>query len=221
MDIVSIFKDFALLGADWVLWLLVGLSVLSVGVMIERGLYFRARRVDTDRLLVDARKALASGDTAAFEKRYKDVAALPAQVAMRGIAERGGGVDAVAEIMTSEKTRGRQDAERSLIVLGTLGNNAPFIGLFGTVLGIIKAFEDLRAGGATSDNTELVMSGISEALVATAVGLLVAIPAVIAFNYFTRRVRVWVTASDEVAHAILGTMYGNAHAASAVAAGEA
>jgi biopolymer transport protein ExbB len=221
MDLVAIFKDFALLGADWVLYLLVALSVLSVGVMIERGLYFNARRIDTDRLVADAKTALAGGDVAAFEKRYKDAAALPARVAVRGIAERAGGVDAVAEVMNSEKTRGRQDAERSLIVLGTLGNNAPFIGLFGTVLGIIKAFEDLRTGGATTDTTELVMRGISEALVATAIGLLVAIPAVIAFNYLTRRVRSWVTASDEVAHAILGAMYGNAHAARAAGGGEA
>ena len=90
--------------------------------------------------------------------------------------------------MAAVKARLRLELERHLGILGTLGNNAPFIGLFGTVLGIIKAFADLaqqpgRRGAAA------VMAGISEALVATAVGLLVAIPAVVAFNIFQGRVR--------------------------------
>src|SRR4029079_12034926 len=89
---------------------------------------------------------------------------------------------------------------KNLGVLGTLGNNAPFIGLFGTVLGIIKAFADLSrnsAGGAVA-----VMAGISEALVATAVGLMVAIPAVIAFNYFQAKVRKTISGVDSTAHLV-------------------
>jgi biopolymer transport protein ExbB len=78
--------------------------------------------------------------------------------------------------------------ERGLTVLATLGSNAPFIGLFGTVLGIISAFAAL--GGTTQGGANSVMSGISEALVATAIGLLVAIPAVVAYNVFSRRIRV-------------------------------
>jgi len=91
-------------------------------------------------------------------------------------------------------------------VLGTLGNNAPFIGLFGTVLGIIKAFADLsrnQGGGAAT-----VMSGISAALVATAVGLMVAIPAVVAFNFFQTRVRRTLGRVDAVAHLILSATAG-------------
>jgi biopolymer transport protein ExbB len=97
----------------------------------------------------------------------------------------------------------RVDLERNLGVLGTLGNNAPFIGLFGTVLGIIKAFADLSRnsiGGAGA-----VMAGISEALVATAVGLMVAIPAVIAFNYFQAKVRKSLSRVDAVAHMVLAS----------------
>jgi biopolymer transport protein ExbB len=82
--------------------------------------------------------------------------------------------------------------------LGTLGNNAPFIGLFGTVLGIIKAFHDLAGGQAGGPS--VVMAGISEALVATAVGLIVAIPAVVAFNIFSRRVRVRMSQAEWMAH---------------------
>ncbi len=77
--------------------------------------------------------------------------------------------------------------EKRLGILATFGNNAPFIGLFGTVLGIIKAFHDL--GTSTEFGVRVVMQGISEALVATAMGLFVAIPAVIAYNYFVRKVK--------------------------------
>jgi biopolymer transport protein ExbB len=73
-----------------------------------------------------------------------------------------------------------------MMLLGTLGNNAPFIGLFGTVLGVIKAFHDLAQSGA---GPEVVMSGLSEALVATAVGLLVALPCVFAFNNLQKRIK--------------------------------
>ena len=120
---------------------------------------------------------------------------------------RGRGADAVSEAMASAKSRLRLDLERNLGVLGTLGNNAPFIGLFGTVLGIIKAFADLarnQGGGAAA-----VMAGISEALVATAVGLLVAIPAVVAFNYFQGRVRRALGRVDAMAHLILSATAGD------------
>jgi biopolymer transport protein ExbB len=93
------------------------------------------------------------------------------------------------------------DLEKHLGILGTLGNNAPFIGLFGTVLGIIKAFADLaknQGGGAA-----VVMAGIAEALVATAVGLLVALPAVVAFNIFQGRIRRTMGRVDAIAHLIL------------------
>ena len=81
----------------------------------------------------------------------------------------------------------RLSLERRITFLGTLGANAPFIGLFGTVLGIISAFHNLA--GNVKGGPSVVMSGISEALVATALGLLVAIPGVIAYNYFVRRVK--------------------------------
>lgn len=206
--LTSWFKNFTLLGAEWVLWLLVGLSILSIGVMIERALFFWARRVELLELEQDAKKALRDG-TASFKKKYRGSQAMPVLVALRGIEEADNGIDAVGEAMNSQKTRSKQDHERYLAVLGTLGNNAPFIGLFGTVLGVIMAFNDLSQdaqGGA-----EAVHASISEALVATAVGLLVAIPAVIAFNFFNRKVREAVTTTDAVAHTILSEMHSQSH----------
>ena len=123
------------------------------------------------------------------------------RVALVGIEELGRGHTATAEAMAAARSRERLALERRLGILGTLGNNAPFIGLFGTVLGIIKAFADLaknQGGGAA-----VVMAGIAEALVATAVGLLVAIPAVVAFNIFQGRVRRTVGRIDTMAHLVL------------------
>jgi len=202
--LTSWFKNFTLLGAEWVLWLLVFLSIMSIGIMIERFMFYWARRVNLPELEDDVKKALRTGSSK-FKKKYAESQAMPVLVAMRGIDEAQNGIDAAGEGMNSEKTRAKQDHERYLAVLGTLGNNAPFIGLFGTVLGIIMAFNELSKdaqGGA-----ETVHDAISEALVATAVGLLVAIPAVIAFNYYNRRVREAVTSTDTVAHAILGELH--------------
>ena len=83
--------------------------------------------------------------------------------------------------------RKRKELEKGMTFLGTLGNNAPFIGLFGTVLGVIQAFHQLGAG-QNKEAMGNVMSGIAEALIATGVGLVVAIPAVVAFNVFQKRI---------------------------------
>jgi biopolymer transport protein ExbB len=208
MSLTEQFKNFTLLGAEWVLWLLVALSVLSIGVMIERFRFFRARAIDVDALQRDLEKALAEDDEKLIEK-YAKTGSMAAMVALRGLSVRNRGIEAVSEAMTSEKTRAKQEHERNLIILGTLGNNAPFIGLFGTVLGVIMAFADLSADSQAG--ADVVMDGISEALVATAVGLLVAIPAVVAFNYFNRRVREAVTTTDAIAHSLLSELHGLAH----------
>ena len=120
-----------------------------------------------------------------------------------------GGNEAVEKAVQSTIDRRRLEYEQWLFVLGTLGNNAPFIGLFGTVLGIIRAFADLavanRGGGANTAGT--VMGGISEALVATAVGLFVAIPAVLAYNIFQRLLKRVVGRSNALGNAIASGLH--------------
>jgi biopolymer transport protein ExbB len=106
------------------------------------------------------------------------------RVLLQNLSAEASQVDrAVRSYLSLQRTR----LEQGLTILATLGSNAPFIGLFGTVLGIIQAFGAL---GAHQNNTSDIMVGISEALVATAIGLFVAIPAVIAFNVFSRKLRV-------------------------------
>src|SRR5262249_12560813 len=204
MDLTSKFLAFTLLGAQWVLWLLIGLSVISVAVMIERLMYFGRRRVDLDKLSRDVQEALRSGEIDAAVRKYDRSEAMEAVVATVGLRAAARGPGAAAEAMVGARSREKLQLERRVPILRHLGNNAPFIGLFGTVLGIIKAFNDLSENQQAGAQT--VMRGISEALVATAVGLMVAIPAVLAFNYFMRRVRTTVANADTVAHTILAEL---------------
>jgi biopolymer transport protein ExbB len=201
MPLTQRILGFTLLGSEWVLWLLIGLSVLSLTVMIERALALRGAAVDLDALGRELVTRLRAQDLPGARALLAGNRSPAASVAAAGIDVFERGPDAVAETMASAKSRVRVDLERNLGVLGTLGNNAPFVGLFGTVLGIIKAFADLsrnQTGGAGT-----VMSGISEALVATAVGLMVAIPAVVGFNFFQGRVRKALARVDALAHLVL------------------
>jgi biopolymer transport protein ExbB/TolQ len=209
MDLAQAFVDFAQLGANWVLWLLISLSVISVGVMIDRFLWFRGRDTDTERFSRELRGAFDRDEVDRIESKYKSDPAIPVQVALRGLAERGRGPEAVAEAMHAERAKWRRGADRNLMILGTLGNNVPFIGLFGTVLGVISAFQNLTV--KTSEAESQTLAAIAEALVATAVGLLVAIPAVIAFNYFSRKLKIVMGGADECAHIVLSLVHGAEH----------
>lgn len=209
MDLSSAFVDFAQLGADWVLWLLIALSVLSVGVMIDRFLWFKNRDTNTETFTRELRGAFERDEIERLETKYKDDPSIPVQVGLRGLAERGRGPEAVAEAMHGERARWRRGADRNLMVLGTLGNNVPFIGLFGTVLGVINAFQNLTQ--KTAEAEAQTLGAIAEALVATAVGLMVAIPAVIAFNYFGRKLKIVMGGADEVAHTVLSLVHGAEH----------
>jgi biopolymer transport protein ExbB len=188
VNITQRFLSFALLGAEWIMWLLVILSIVSIAIMIERWRFFFSTRIDGRAVADQFAKDLASGDV---EAAYKKVAAtkgiVEAAVLGAGIERAKAGAEAAAAAMEAARAIHRGALDRNLAFLGTVGNNAPFVGLFGTVIGIIKAFHDLAQN--TQGGASTVMAGISEALVATAIGILVAIPAVAAFNYFQRKIK--------------------------------
>ena len=197
---------FTLLGAGWVLWLLLALSVLSVMVMVERALYFSRRRMS--KAFPELLRLCQSGDLkTAAAKATGD--SMEADVVRTAAGVAGSGDAAVEKAVQSTIDRRRLEYEQWLFVLGTLGNNAPFIGLFGTVLGIIRAFADLavanKGGGASTASS--VMAGVSEALVATAVGLFVAIPAVLAFNIFQRLLKRVIGRSNALGNAIASGLH--------------
>jgi biopolymer transport protein ExbB len=173
------------LGAAWVLWLLIGLSVISVGIMIERGAFYLNRQLPNREALADW---LLGGSLAKARAAVADREGIEAEVVSAALGQAENGADSVAKVVDAVIKRSRLEYEARLAFLATLGNNAPFIGLFGTVLGIIRAFSDL-ARNPSATGASSVMSGISEALIATAVGLLVALPAVVAYNIFQRALR--------------------------------
>jgi biopolymer transport protein ExbB len=195
-------EAFRNMGAGWVMWLLIGLSVISIAVMIERAIYFgRHSFGNVDALL----RLLADGDLDGAVKQVADRRGLEAEVLRQAVRVAPRGADAVGEIVEATIGRERLRYERFLSFLGTLGNNAPFIGLFGTVLGIVEAFAALAVNakaGAVTQGAANIMSGVSESLVATAVGLLVALPAVAVYNLFGRWLRTIVARGECIGHAL-------------------
>jgi len=147
---------------------------------------------------------LRTSGAAAALARLADARSMEAAVGRECLLHAADGTAAVEEHKAGAIERERARYESRLAFLGTLGNNAPFIGLFGTVLGIIRAFHDLA--GASMQGTQAVMAGIAEALVATGIGLLVALPAVATYNAFTRHVERRTSATDVFAHQILALL---------------
>ena len=204
MSLTQVFVNITGLGAEWVLWLLVGLSLVSMTVMIERWLYFMTHGISFADFSAKLESLLRAGKLAEAYDLAAKSRAPEAAVAAAGLQNFKKSSEAVSETMLSTKSRERVKMEAYLTVLATLGNNVPFVGLLGTVLGIIKASGDLAASQASKEGSSgAVMAGVFEALVATAVGLFVAIPAVIAYNYFQRSVKIRMGQVDAVAHQLL------------------
>jgi biopolymer transport protein ExbB/biopolymer transport protein TolQ len=178
----------ALLGSTWVLWLLLALSVVSFAAMADRWIFFRRHRDDGESLRLELSSALLDDDLEQAKIVLEKSPSIEARVLRRALDWRRGGRDAVSDVVESELARERKELERGLTLLGTLGNNTPFVGLFGTVLGVIEAFHHLGDGAAKAGNMGNVMSGIAEALIATGVGIFVAIPAVVAYNIAAKRI---------------------------------
>lgn len=201
------------MGVDWILWLLLALSVTSIAVMIER-LWFFQQNKSCYQTISDALKAAFSERN--FDKARQVVGVqrgLAALVVNQALEDVPKGPAAIEDSVRSAIGRERLRYDKRLSFLGTLGNNAPFIGLFGTVLGVISAFQDLGSQLQSTDasRNEALMGSIAEALVATAVGLLVAIPAVIAFNYFKGSIRKRIGEAESLSSQLLAGLRGAEH----------
>ena len=200
--IAEALRGFTLVGGDWVLWVLIAAGALSLAVTIERLVYFTRNRTPARRFLEALTARLRNGDVRGASLLAQATKGAEARIAYAALARMADGERSVDELMTSREIAERLRFEKYLMILGTMGNNAPFFGLFGTVLGIIKAFHDLGASAGAGGGPTLVMSGISQALVATAMGLLVAIPAVVAYNYFRRKVKEFSANAEAIEHVI-------------------
>jgi biopolymer transport protein ExbB len=205
-------------GTSWILWFLGVLSLFSAVIIVERWFFYRARQGDLEALARQLDDLLAAGDHDAAIAELARSRTVAAAIAAAGLRLAGRGSGAADRAMQSAAALERGRLERWLAYLGTVGNNAPFIGLFGTVVGVIGAFEELGhgapghgagtgAGGgaaaAAQVASQAVMASIAEALVATAVGILVALPAVAAYNYFQRRIAALLSSSEVLSNLVL------------------
>jgi biopolymer transport protein ExbB len=195
-------------GASWVLWILAALSVASVAVMLDRLRVFWGVRDDFPALVRAVHYALGHGDVEGARKRLAASPSAEAAIGLAGLGAWHDGTSAAQEAMAAAAGLQRAHLERRLLFLGTVGNNAPFVGLLGTVIGVVGAFQEL---GAASPDAQLaperVMSTIAEALVATAVGLLVAIPAVAVFNAFQGRLTAALANAETLGHVLLSHIH--------------
>ena len=202
--------SFALLGAGWVLWLLVILSVGCIAVAIERSVYLVKDSTDRSGLQEAVNSFLKDGDRSKLTVKLNKLDGCESRVLAAGLELAPLGADAAEKAMAGTLTAEKMQMERGLPFLATVGSNAPFLGLFGTVLGIIRAFNDLALNSAEA--SDAVMAGISEALVATAVGLIVAIPAVVLYNVFIRWVKSRTSRTESLAQLVLARLEGEATA---------
>ena len=198
LDYFAIFKE------SFTLVILFFCSILSVSFAIERWLYFRKALIEVDPLLTGVRKFLEAGKAEEAQAACMRNPSPIAQVVYYGLLNRKHPRAELEELLATKRLEERLKLERNLGILGTMGNTAPFIGLFGTVVGIIKAFRDLALSGA--GGPAVVAKGIAEALVATAAGMAVAIPAVILYNYFMRKVKTVSVAMEVVSSRLLIVM---------------
>jgi len=180
------------------MYILILCSVLSIGVIIERLWYFKRRSfISRPQLIEQIRKRQISGAI----DICRNIDTPCARVALAGLNLNGHDEKLISNAMEREITIETVKLERFTSIVGTIGGTAVYIGLFGTVLGIIRAFHDISR--AASGGMDVVTAGISEALVCTAAGLLVAIPAVISYNYFVRKIDNFVVDMELTASELL------------------
>jgi biopolymer transport protein ExbB len=186
-SLVSVLLSLPIFQAEWVLWVLIALSFASVAIMAERVVFYRKHAINASAVRSTLADLLAAGNLQGAADYLASFDSLETNTVLFGLRDYARGPEAVEDLLSAAARKERARYELRLNFLATVASNAPFVGLFGTVLGIIRAFKDLS--GNIAEASSAVMGGIAEALVATAVGLLVAIPAVVAFNLLKAKVK--------------------------------
>ncbi len=189
-------------GGGWVIYLLIAFSIVAVAVIIERLVVVNRVFAYQESALMAVTERLGVGTGELLKGLKKD--SILYRVANELVEHSNSGTVSLERHLESRLALERRGLEKRVIVLGTLGNNAPFVGLLGTVLGVIRAFHDL--GASAGQGPEVVMQGISEALVATAVGILVALPCVAAFNYIKKRIKDILVDADRFGHQLIAVL---------------
>jgi biopolymer transport protein ExbB len=201
MEIQERLTSFAMMGATWVMWLLIALSILALAILLERLWALARSRDDVAGLRDEVIAHLGKDDLAGARSRLASSPSYEARIAGAGLTAAGDGPAAAEERIQGATQLARLQMERRTAFLGTIGANAPFVGLLGTVIGIIRAFHELDGSGGKV--TSGLMAEVGEALVATAIGILVALPAVAAFNWLQRVIKGRIARGDALGREVL------------------
>jgi len=204
MDIQQKLTGFAMMGATWIMWLLVALSVGGVAVALERAIYLIRTSENVRKLKQQILGLLRTGDVEEARKQLSRSPSHVASIIAAGLEDPGDGTEAAEERMNGATQLAKLRMEKRLAFLGTLGSNAPFIGLLGTVIGIIRAFHSLN--DAAGKVTQGLMAEVGEALVATAIGILVALPAIAFFNFFQRIIKARLARAQAFGNEVLALL---------------
>jgi biopolymer transport protein ExbB/TolQ len=180
------FLDILQLGGS-TMYVLLLCSLISITIFLERFFYYRKQsKTSRNDFMTRLSEAISAKDTEKAKEIANETRTPYARVIEAGLRAYGRSEKIAAAAMERKTVDEMRNLERFTGIVGTIGNIGVYIGLFGTVLGIVRAFHDIAAAGSGGMST--VIEGVAEALVCTAAGLFVAIPAVIFFNYFTRRI---------------------------------
>ncbi|MCP4573792.1 MAG: MotA/TolQ/ExbB proton channel family protein [bacterium] len=175
-------------------------SVVTLTVAVERALYFFGRRGDSNACLSASLKRIGNGDLSAAAAAIETTSHPLSQVGSQ-VFESGRNLgETLEERLTVALSQQKMLFEKNLGVLGTMAAVAPLIGLLGTIWGIMRAFMDMSAAGSTAPT--VVASGVAEALITTAAGIVIAVPAILAYNHFTRRMNVMLTVAENGARSL-------------------
>jgi biopolymer transport protein ExbB len=171
----------------FILWIIMGLSIVAIAIIIERLIFFRKIQVDEEKLIERLKSTLAKGH---FDEALSICDGNPAPITnlMRvGIEHREQPDHVQKDVIMDAANQEIPKLERFLSALGTVAHIAPLLGLLGTVTGNIKAFDVLGKFGSVGDPA-LLAKGIAEALITTAGGIIVAVPAIVFYNYLVSKV---------------------------------
>jgi biopolymer transport protein ExbB/TolQ len=177
----------------FILLLLLLASLWSWVLIVERWLAYKRAEAGSDRLSARVAKLARASQVAEARELAQTEEGSLGRLLLAGLAHPSRDRATLEEALDRKQAEELMELERNLGALGTLGSVAPYVGLFGTVLGIIRSFQSLGQGGADAAGAAMVSAGIAESLVATAAGLAVAVPAVIFFNTYSRRLTVLET----------------------------
>lgn len=187
-------------GSSPIVMVLIGFSIITLGIVIERALYYMKRNGKPDAVFETALSKLRRGQKSEAIRTCESCAHPMGSVAAQILDSESKDPEEAEERLQIALSRQKLFLERNLGILGTMAAVAPLVGLLGTVWGIMRAFRDMSSTGSAAPS--VVAAGVAEALVTTAIGLIIAVPALMLYNHFARRMGVMLTEAENHARSL-------------------